>query len=510
MEEKKRTRKYVPARFIWAGLTILIEFCLMIAAVGVITFYVPYFYAAVVLTQLVVAVAIINSHENPDYKVPWLFFDLLLPVVGFMAYFVFYKRNLSKSDFKALKEINKPLAVDDRQALENCKKEDKLDYSQVKCIKGIANTHLYQNTDIKFLASGEEMFASMLEDLKTAKEFIFVDYFIIEKGVFWDSVLKILQKKVQENVEVRVIYDDIGCMKRVSSLYYKKLQKMGINAIPFNILRGQANGDFNNRNHRKIMVIDGKIAYTGGINLADEYINQIHPFGHWKDVGVRIEGEAVSELTRLVLMDFVVSSRKRKDLDYEKYYKQHSVPNQGFCMPFGDGPNPVYTRRVAKTVILNIINQAQKYVYITTPYLIVDDEIVQSLENAGLRGIDVKIITPHIPDKKIVFQITQSYYDRLTQAGVKIFEYKPGFIHAKTYLSDDTTALVGTINLDHRSLVHHFEDGVWIYKHDVIKDIKNDFLVTQSKSVEYKHGTLKTNFLKRFAISFINIFSTLF
>ncbi|MDE5592792.1 MAG: cardiolipin synthase, partial [Clostridiales bacterium] len=320
---------------------------------------------------------------------------------------------------------------------------------------------------------------------------------------------EILKQKAASGVEVRVVYDDIGCMMTLPGSYYKQLRKMGIKAVPFSRLRGQANNEFNNRSHRKITVIDGKVGYTGGVNIADEYINRIQKFGHWKDVGLRLQGEAVNELTRLFLIDYGISD-KHADDNFADYFRYEQCEQDGYCIPFGDGPKPVYDRHVAKSVILNMLNQAKRYVYITTPYLIIDSELIEALENAAIRGIDVRIITPHIPDKKLVFLMTRSHYNRLMTAGVKIYEYESGFVHAKTYISDDETAMVGTVNMDYRSLVHHFENGVWIYKHSVIGDIKNDFLATLDKSIQFELGMIKENMFQRFIRAMAKVFSPLF
>ena len=354
---------------------------------------------------------------------------------------------------------------------------------------------------------GEDMFDAMLSDLKTAEKFIFLEYFIIEEGIFWNGILDILKEKVRNGVDVRVIYDDVGCMMTLPGDYYKILQSYGIKSVRFSPLRGQADNEFNNRSHRKIMVIDGKIGYTGGVNIADEYINQKTLFGKWKDVGIRLEGEAVNQLTAIFLGDYELNVKTPVG-DFSEYFVfENSISDEGYVVPFGDGPSPLYNHRVAKTMIMNMLNQSQSYVYMMSPYLIIDNELCQAMENAAMRGIDVRIITPHIPDKKIVFTMTQSYYKRLTEAGVRIFEYEPGFVHAKVYLSDDQYAIVGTVNLDYRSLVHHFENGVWLYNHNVISDIKNDVLDTVSQSIEMNSSNIKNSIPKRFVRSIVRIFS---
>jgi cardiolipin synthase len=324
----------------------------------------------------------------------------------------------------------------------------------------ISGASVFTNTKQTYYPLGEDMWQAMLPDLEKAENFIFMEYFIIEEGMFWDSILEILKRKASEGVTVRVLYDDIGCMSTLPGDYHKQLGKFGIEAKPFSRLRGQADSEFNNRSHRKICVIDGKVGYTGGVNIADEYINKIERFGHWKDTAIRLEGEAVWELTRLFLTDYGINVKKLPETKFELYPKQNEIRADGYVIPFGDGPSPLYDRRIGKSVIQNMLASATKYMYMTTPYLIIDNDLCQSIENAALRGVDVRIIVPHIPDKKLVFGMTRSFYHRLMKSGVRIYEYKPGFIHAKSYIADDDYAMIGTINLDYRSLVHHFENGV--------------------------------------------------
>lgn len=507
---KERTYNYIPVRYIIALLLIFLEIAAVIAVMSLLTIYIPYFIIAVLITQLAVAIAIINSDDNPDYKVPWLFFVLLIPIIGFMCYFMLYSRQLSKKQVRKLRALqSETTGKDDTAELSALKQISPLAYSQAAAIGKLAGTHLYCNTDIRYYPLGEELFADLLTDLDGAREFIFMEYFIIEDGLFWGSILEILKAKAAAGVEVRVVYDDFGCMMTLPGNYHKELSKCGIKCVPFAKLKGQANNEFNNRSHRKITVIDGKIGYTGGINLADEYINRIVKYGHWKDVGVRLEGEAVRELTRTFLFDYELNA-KDKTYDFKKYYRKTEIRKGGWCVPFGDGPKPVFGRQVAKTAILNMLFQAEKYVYITTPYLIIDNELVQALEDTAIRGVDVRIITPGIPDKKLIFMITRSYYPRLLDAGVKIYEYAPGFIHAKTYAADGKYAIVGTINLDYRSLVHHFENGVWMYGHQVIGDIEKDFSATLQKSVPFERSMLKDNAWRRFVRAMVKVFTPLF
>jgi cardiolipin synthase len=299
-------------------------------------------------------------------------------------------------------------------------------------------------------------------------------------------------------------------MNTLPGNYAKQLKGFGIKATPFSRLKGQADNEFNNRSHRKIMVIDGKIGYTGGVNIADEYINKIEKFGHWKDVGVRLEGEAVYELTKLFLIDYGINLKEMPDnLPNDVLFPSTNITEKGFLVPFGDGPAPIYKRRVAQSLIVDMLSNAKKYAYIMTPYLIIDNDMCLALENAAIKGVDVRIIVPHIPDKKIVFEMTKTFYERLMKAGVKIYEYEKGFVHAKCYLVDDEIGMVGTINMDYRSLVHHFENGVWMYKTDCIKDIKEDMLDTMEKSIYINPENIKVNLFKRFIRSIVRIFAPL-
>lgn len=509
-KQVERVVNYIPFRYIVSILLVILETAAVIAVMSLLTIYIPYFYIAVVVTQVGVAIAIINRNDNPDYKLPWLFFVLLIPIIGFMLYFMFYSRKLNKKQVKRIDNLTKQkIEKDEKRELAEVSAEDETIASQAVMLGKLSDSHIYGNTDIKYFPLGEQMFVAMVEDLKKAEKFIFMEYFIIEGGLFWDTILEILKEKAAKGVEVRVVYDDIGCMMTLPGNYYKQLKKFGIKAVSFARLRGQANNEFNNRSHRKITVIDSKIGYTGGINIADEYINRIEKHGHWKDVGLRLQGEAVNEMTRLFLIDYGLNDKKAND-NFSDYYGNEICANNGYCVPFGDGPKPIYKRQVAKNVILNMLNQAKRYVYITTPYLIIDSELVQALENAAIRGIDVRIITPHIPDKKLVFSMTRSHYGKLMNVGVKIYEYEKGFVHAKTYLSDDKTAMIGTVNMDYRSLVHHFENGVWIYKHKVLEDIKKDILETQDKSIEFEQSMLKENLWHRFIRAMVKVFSPLF
>lgn len=499
---------YIPIRFIIVILLALLEIILINAVMILCAWFIPYFYIAIYITVAVVIVTIIGSYENPDYKIPWILFVIILPIVGLMLYFLFHQRKLPKRIVKKYDKYEHSLNVNDSSTHKVLKDKSPLMSTQANILCDIANTHLYQNTNIEYFDIGEKMHESILNELKKAKKFIFLEYFIIEEGIFWNSIFDILKQKASEGIEVKLVYDDIGCMSTLPGDYYKRLKKYNIKTVLFSKLKGKADGEFNNRSHRKILVIDGLVGFTGGINIADEYINEIEKHGHWKDTGIKLEGEAVKELTKLFLTDYYIN-KNDEVIDFTKYYVETTISNDSYVIPFGDGPYPIYQKNVGKTVIMNILNQAKNYVYITTPYLIIDSEFMNAIENAGLRGVDVEIIVPHIPDKKLVFEMTKCNYQQLIKSNIKIYEYTPGFIHAKSYIADDEVGMIGTINLDYRSLTHHFENGVWIYNDDVIKKMKYDFESTRHKSELMNNKKIKNTLFKRFIRSIVRIFSPL-
>lgn len=507
----ERQYNYIPLRYILSLFITLFEVLAIIAVVVALCYYVPYFYIAAFITEIVCVITIIASNDNPEYKIPWLLLVLILPIVGFMLYFIFYSRKLKKKFVNRLENLySVKYPEKSQQNFAVLKEENSTAYNQAKLLSTLSKSNLFTNTKQTYFPLGEEMWQSMLTDLKNAKNFIYLEYFIIEEGEFWNSILDILKEKATRGIDVRVVFDDIGCMSTLPANYAKQLKGFGIQATAFSRLKGQADNEFNNRSHRKIMVIDGVIGYTGGVNVADEYINRVIKFGHWKDIGIRLEGEAVYELTKLFLIDYGINVKEQpKNLSEEVLFPKTDVNDKGFLIPFGDGPAPIYKRRVAQSLIVDMLANAKKYAYIMTPYLIIDNEMCLALENASIKGVDVRIIVPHIPDKKIVFEMTKTFYERLMRAGVKIHEYKAGFIHAKCYLVDGEIAMIGTINMDYRSLVHHFENGVWMCNTACIADIQNDMLLTMEKSILIEQKSIKTNLLQRFIRSVVRIFAPL-
>ena len=311
-----------------------------------------------------------------------------------------------------------------------------------------------------------------------------MEYFIVEEGRMWNSILEILEEKARAGLDVRFLYDDLGTVSLLPPGYDRKLEAKGIRCMAFNPFIPLWSLVMNNRDHRKITVIDGHTAFSGGVNLADEYINEKERFGHWKDTGFMLKGEAVWNYTVMFLQMW--NAFRRTDAGYDAFRPEcfHPEPfsSDGFVQPYGD--SPLDEEIAAENVYLNILNQARDYVYIFTPYLIIDHEMDTALCLAAKRGVDVRIVTPGIPDKKVIFQLTRSYYPSLLRAGVRIYEYAPGFLHAKSYVCDDETAVVGTINMDYRSLYLHFECGTLFYRNSIVADVKEDYLRTLEKCRE--------------------------
>lgn len=463
------------------GMTVLLLLIQIVAIILVVLYLNEYFYIFQIISSilgLVVFFVLINRKENPEYKIPWLFLVLSLPIFGALFYIMFSQNRVSKKTRKLYYEAYEKLI---KHVDENEKDLDKV-YEYMGDYQGISKYLKETNSlggqiknEVKYFPVGEKMWEEMLIALNNAKDFILMEYFIIDPGKMWDSIHEILVKKAKEGVKVHLVYDDLGTMTMLKSGYYKKLRKEGIDAYKFNPVTPIVSGIYNNRSHRKIMVIDGLVGFTGGINLGDEYINQNHRLGHWKDTGIRIRGTGVNTLTALFFFDFIVA--KKEVIDYDPYFNKNPerFEQEGAISIFGDGPKPIYTEQVGEENFINILSRAKKYFYITTPYLIIDNHLTMALRDAARRGVDVRIVTPHIPDKKMVFAMTRSSYAYLREAGVKIYEYTPGFIHAKMLISDDVISFVGTINMDYRSLTHHFECGAVLYKTPCLKDIKQDF-----------------------------------
>lgn len=471
--------------------------------------YFVIFYVLCAILSILLVLHIVNSNANPGYKIAWIIPIMAFPIFGLLLYSLFGGNQLSKKQKEKLKNIYyKQLKYKDNNNLvaKELSYENIAAYNQVKYIQNYSLTNLCKHTKTTYLSNGQNYFSKLIEALKNAKKFIFLEYFIIAEGKMWNTILDILKQKISEGVEVRIIYDDFGCIMTIPNNYDKKLEKEGIKAAVFNKFVPNLKSKFNNRDHRKIAVIDGKIAFTGGINLADEYIGEKVRFGNWKDNGIMLEGEAVFNFTVMFLSmwDYI----KEEDEDYEKYRSKETIEtsSDGYVIPYSD--SPWNNEAVGETIYLNLINKANKYIYITTPYLVLDNEMITALTIAAKKGVNVHIITPGIPDKKIINEVTKAYYEQLIRNGVKIHEYTKGFIHAKTFVIDGEYATIGTVNLDYRSLYLHFECGLWLYGCSSINTIKKDFqnILKESKEIKLKNlgkltwfNSLKRQILKAFA-----------
>lgn len=445
-------------------------------------------YGRIIFTviQFLSVIYIIYKDQNAAYKIVWIILLMFLPIAGFVAYLL-WGNNKSPKYIK--EEINKnhnktkKILPQYEEIINDIKNLDRK--KEVKFLINSATYPIYNNKNIEYLKIGEEYYERLLKDLKQAKEYILIEYFIISDGKMWKEIFEILKEKRKEGVKIYIIYDALGSLFKKPKDLKEQLEEANIDYLAFNPLTAFIRSYINYRDHRKIVVIDGKVGYTGGINIGDEYINLTHRLGHWKDCGIRIEGEGIKSLISIF---FSIWNMNKKTVNYENYINEieKTSKEQGYVIPFSDNPhnkiNPM------QNTYINIINNAQKYVCIMTPYLILDSETEQALINTSLSGINIKIITPSIPDKKLVNACTKSFYGKLLEAGIEIYEYKPGFIHSKVIISDDEVSIVGTANFDFRSFYLNYECGIWMYNTKEELNIKQDFEETlkQCEKIELK------------------------
>ena len=458
------------------------------------------------ILAVIVVLNIIRTSKHLSSDITWIFLIILFPVpatfVFLMTYFNLFINRTFKSIVKEEKKAVTFLNQDD-EVLEDLKNECPTYYQDFMFLKN-SNFPIYYNNNFDYYSPGEKGFPILLSELKKAKKYIFMEYFIIEEGIMFNSILDILKEKVKEGVECRVMYDDMGSLHTLPKSYANILESYGIKAVTFNKVTPILSTIMNNRDHRKILIIDGKVAFSGGVNLADEYINKKIVHGKWLDNIIRIKGKAVDSMLVTFLTNW--NALRHEDEDYRNFMVEHRVRvKDGFIVPYSE--TPLDFELTAQSVYMDILNRAQDYVYIMTPYLIIDEEMINCLIHTAKKGVDVKIIVPGVADKKIIHDIGESYYDQLISGGVHIYEYKPGFVHAKVFVSDDISSVVGTINLDYRSLYLHFENAVLLYKSKKIMDIKKDFLNVLEDSTEIKHA--RFSLVKNFLMSVLRIFASL-
>ena len=472
------------SRYTISAVIILADVALLLYLILTLSAYSVIFLVEVLVVNLLMIIAVMNADYNPEYRVSWIVAIVLLPVLGALIYALFHGRGMGERERRraidAMERLNGLDTVG--EGSEKIREKSLCAAGRAHAILALDPTAAVYSGDSTYYSSGEELYSAMLEALSGAERFIFLEYFIIEGGVMWRGILDILKEKAAAGVEVRVMFDDIGCMKKLPHDYERTLASYGILATRFSPATPRVSAVHNNRDHRKICVVDGRVAFTGGVNIADEYINARERFGHWRDGGVRVVGNAATGFTKLFLSAWAMGSRQAEK--YDKYIVEckETFTDGGFYIPFGSGPAPLYPKKVGERIITDIINGAERYVYITTPYLVIGYDMQYALIAAAERGVDVRIITPAVADKKTVKIMTKSAYAALIEAGVRIFEYTPGFIHEKLIVSDDAYATVSTVNLDYRSLVHHFEDGLWMWNTPTVIAAREGFFAALSKS----------------------------
>lgn len=479
---KKGLLHLIFSRFGIIALLIVLQVALYVFFYGWLISWLPFFSAFLVVFTAAMIIYLFNIGMDYSAKLTWMFVIAVFQVPG--AIFLLFTR--TNVGYRKLERREKELIRHTRTAiaqpdgvLEKLEKDGSGTYALARYLGSSGCFPIYENTEVTYFSIGEEKFDAMLKALASAEKFIFMEYFILKEGYMWGKILELLVKKAEQGVDVRVMYDGMCEMSTLPPDYFKLLEKKGIKAKAFSPIKPIISSHYNYRDHRKILVVDGEVAFNGGVNLADEYINRVERFGHWKDTAVMLRGDAVKSFTLLFLQMWNIDEKQPK---FKQWVEEtNSLPENpsGFVIPYGD--TPLDDRKVGEAVYMDIINRANDYVHIMTPYLILDGELESALKYAAERGVDVRIILPGIPDKKAAYALAKSHYKRLVSSGIKIYEYTPGFVHAKVFISDGCKATVGTINLDYRSLYHHFECATYMYKTDCIPDIERDFRDTLSK-----------------------------
>lgn len=489
---KKGILSVVFSRFWIMSILVVLQFIVLFVAVFQYGEYRQHYDIVKNIFVALMVLYVLNCEMNSSAKITWLVLVMLFPVFGALLFWftqLEIGHRMQKARLDYLISSTKTSIQQDKDVLQKISEESPDTESLVHYLARSGCYPIYDKTDVKYFPSGEAKFEELLKQLKVAKDFIFLEYFIVEEGIMWGQVLEILAAKAAEGVDVRVMYDGTCESSLLPFDYPKRLEELGIKCKVFAPVTPFLSTHYNYRDHRKIVVIDGQVAFTGGVNLADEYINEKLRFGHWKDTAIMLRGEAVKSFTLMFLQMWNVNEKS------PEFYKFINVPAigvkeaKGYVMPYGDCP--LDDDKTGERVYMDILNRANKYVHIMTPYLIIDGEMETALRFAAKRGVDVKIILPGIPDKKTAFALAKTHYKHLLDAGVKIYEYTPGFVHAKVFTSDDCKAVVGTINLDYRSLYHHYECAAYMYQTECIVDIERDFEETLEKCTRITKESIK-------------------
>lgn len=509
----KKISSYLFHRTVLVAALLLIQIGLLLEMVLRFSDYFVHFYFLCLVLSLLAVLHVINSRGDPGYKIAWLVPILLVPVFGGLVYLLCGGNRLSPRMQRKMEGMNRRL----EEVLGADRKAEALApfgqdaVNQSRYLEEYAHCPLYTNTFTRYFPMGDDVLEPMLEELRRAERYIFLEYFIITPGKFWNCILEILEEKARQGVDVRVIYDDVGTLYTLPKNYDRELEAKGIRCRVFNRFVPVLSVRLNNRDHRKFCIVDGHTAFTGGINLADEYVNEVMRYGRWKDSAILLKGEGAWSMTMMFLTMWEYISGAAEDC---AAYRPAALPAEAalgagrWVQPYAD--SPLDGEPVGETVYLNLITKARRYVYIMTPYLIISDSIATALCNAAKSGVDVRILTPHIPDKKLIFEVTRAHYPLLLEAGVRIFEYTPGFLHAKNFAVDDQYATVGSINLDYRSMFLHFEDGVWLCGDPSVLEVKRDFLETQAVSEEITVEMVRRQpWLRQLLRSILRVFAPL-
>ena len=489
-------------------LALVAQAVLLIWLVIDLSQYAAYVYAGFLVLSALVILCIVNRDDNPDFRLVWMVPVAALPVVGAVIY-LFVRLQLGT------RLIRRRIAASDAAAAE-VRPRDESAVAAVRALAGGADVTgylekrgfpAYINTDCTYYRLGDEMFPDILRAVEGAREFIFLEYFILEEGAMWDALFALLREKAAEGLDVRLMYDAVGSLSKAPPGYYKVIRAAGIRCKVFSPMSPILSTHQNNRDHRKVCIVDGTVAFTGGINIADEYINAVtRKCGHWKDCGLRVTGEAVDSMTVSYLQMWNLTERRQEA--FEPFLKKYFVPSGGFVVPYTDQPFDAYN--VCRAVYLDILNTARSYVYIMTPYLVIDSELKSALVYAAQRGVDVRILLPGQCDEPIAKTIGITYYRELLSGGVKLYAYAPGMLHSKVFLSDDEKAVVGTVNLDYRSLFLTFENAVYLCRHPAVGTVRADFEETFGLCRPITEATYKSyGVFKRIAGRIMRLFAPL-
>ena len=489
-------------------LALVAQAVLLIWLVIDLSQYAAYVYAGFLVLSALVILCIVNRDDNPDFRLVWMVPVAALPVVGAVIY-LFVRLQLGT------RLIRRRIAASDAAAAE-VRPRDESAVAAVRALAGGADVTgylekrgfpAYINTDCTYYRLGDEMFPDILRAVEGAREFIFLEYFILEEGEMWDALFALLREKAAEGLDVRLMYDAVGSLSKAPPGYYKVIRAAGIRCKVFSPMSPILSTHQNNRDHRKVCIVDGTVAFTGGINIADEYINAVtRKCGHWKDCGLRVTGEADDSMTVSYLQMWNLTERRQEA--FEPFLKKYFVPSGGFVVPYTDQPFDAYN--VCRAVYLDILNTARSYVYIMTPYLVIDSELKSALVYAAQRGVDVRILLPGQCDEPIAKTIGITYYRELLSGGVKLYAYAPGMLHSKVFLSDDEKAVVGTVNLDYRSLFLTFENAVYLCRHPAVGTVRADFEETFGLCRPITEATYKSyGVFKRIAGRIMRLFAPL-